>query len=214
MEAIVEGLSQPPLSVDLGDGSIDHCTNPKCQLFGRAQFTKGRTACRAEGCKTPFKSIPAESVPFTPSAQPVPTFDSLQIRSRPSNDRQALGRKFRQLREEAGISQTELAKRIDTARSYISKIELGKCVPNLETCPKLANGLGIKTETLIERTVGAMINPLSLSSLGPFLKEMILLYRGMNKKGQDFLRWAITPGKLPPPTIGQLEELLFSFFSR
>jgi transcriptional regulator with XRE-family HTH domain len=57
----------------------------------------------------------------------------------------------RQLREEKGWSQEELAERADLNRSYVGEIERGMVTPSLLTVGKLALGLQIKPSSLLAR---------------------------------------------------------------
>jgi len=60
-----------------------------------------------------------------------------------------LGMKVRLLRQERQISQTDLAKRINVTRSYLSKLERGKFNMRLDTMQEICRGLGIQPETLM-----------------------------------------------------------------
>jgi len=51
-----------------------------------------------------------------------------------------------QLRNEAGLSQEELAKKIGTTQSAIARMESGKVVPRLESLAKIASACGKKLE--------------------------------------------------------------------
>ncbi len=62
---------------------------------------------------------------------------------------QKLGKKVRQLREEAGISQEKLGELTGLDRTYISGIERGKRNPSLRNIDKLAKALGTKSGYLI-----------------------------------------------------------------
>ncbi len=53
-----------------------------------------------------------------------------------------LGERVRALREEAGLSQRELATRMGTTQSAIARLEAGGAEPTLPTLRRLAAGLG------------------------------------------------------------------------
>ena len=53
------------------------------------------------------------------------------------------------IREELDISQTELARRMGVAPSYICDIERGRRNPNLTTLAQLADALGVMPAALI-----------------------------------------------------------------
>jgi transcriptional regulator with XRE-family HTH domain len=58
---------------------------------------------------------------------------------------------LRQLREERGWSQEQLAEHADLNRSYLGEVERGCAVPSLLTVDKLAAALGISLSSLIAR---------------------------------------------------------------
>jgi transcriptional regulator with XRE-family HTH domain len=58
---------------------------------------------------------------------------------------------LRQLREERGWSQEQLAERADLNRSYLGEVERGRAVPSIITVSKLASALNIQMSTLIAR---------------------------------------------------------------
>ena len=49
-------------------------------------------------------------------------------------------------RKEAKVTQTELAKRIGSTKSYISRIENGIIVPSVATFYRIMNALGLRIE--------------------------------------------------------------------
>ncbi len=58
---------------------------------------------------------------------------------------------LRQLREERGWSQEQLAERADLNRSYLGEVERGHAVPSLITVNKLAGALEIRLSSFIAR---------------------------------------------------------------
>ncbi|MCE5267232.1 MAG: helix-turn-helix domain-containing protein [Planctomycetaceae bacterium] len=58
-------------------------------------------------------------------------------------------RNMRLLREELGISQSELARRIGRKPGYICDMERGRRAPNLATLALIAEGLGLNPSVLI-----------------------------------------------------------------
>lgn len=61
----------------------------------------------------------------------------------------SLGAKIRQIRRERGLSQSELAKRAEINRSYLSMVENGKSSPTIDVAERLAHGLGVSTGDLL-----------------------------------------------------------------
>lgn len=53
-----------------------------------------------------------------------------------------------QARKEAKVTQTELATRIHSTKSYISKIENGLLIPSVATFYKIINALGMRVEVV------------------------------------------------------------------
>ena len=66
-----------------------------------------------------------------------------------------IGPVVERLRSEAGLTQSELARRVGTTQAAISKIETGRTVPGLELLDRLATALG-RSITL---TLGAIDRP-------------------------------------------------------
>ncbi len=58
---------------------------------------------------------------------------------------------LRQLREERGLSQEQLAERADLNRSYLGEVERGRAVPSIVTVSKLAGALDIQLSSMIAR---------------------------------------------------------------
>ena len=59
-----------------------------------------------------------------------------------------VGQLVRALRTRKDLSQEALGRQIGMTRVHISRIELGKYLPNLKTCERLARGLGCDPEKL------------------------------------------------------------------
>lgn len=78
----------------------------------------------------------------------------------------AIGRRIQQSREQAGLTQEELAERIDRSTQFISTIERGLAGPSLETVIHLCEVLGTSTEWILRgRTPLSESNLLSVSIL-------------------------------------------------
>lgn len=65
-----------------------------------------------------------------------------------SNIVDAVGRRVRQLRMLAGMTQERLAERAEISVSFLSMIERGERSPHLETLEKLAFGLEVPVDAL------------------------------------------------------------------
>ncbi len=53
------------------------------------------------------------------------------------------------LRKQAGITQEELANKLNVSNQAVSKWEAGKCCPDIELLPKLASFFGISIDELL-----------------------------------------------------------------
>jgi transcriptional regulator with XRE-family HTH domain len=60
------------------------------------------------------------------------------------------GENLRRERVRAGISQAELGLRSDVHTTEVSRLERGLSVPRIDTLVKLATGLGVKPEVLLD----------------------------------------------------------------
>ncbi len=61
-----------------------------------------------------------------------------------------LGENLKKIRIMKGITQTEIAKKLDVNRSFVSNIENGKTNPTLSTITNLADVLGISVNELLK----------------------------------------------------------------
>lgn len=59
-----------------------------------------------------------------------------------------VGRRVRQLRTHANLTQEQLAERADISVSFLSMIERGERSPHLETLERLAAGLNVRIDEL------------------------------------------------------------------
>ena len=55
-----------------------------------------------------------------------------------------IGEEVRRLREERGISQSELARRMGTSQSVIARLELGGVEPRFDTLDRVCAALGVE----------------------------------------------------------------------
>lgn len=62
-------------------------------------------------------------------------------------------RNVRVLREDIGISQSELARRVERSPGYVCDIEHGRRRPNLTTVAVLAEALGVNPFLLLSRSL-------------------------------------------------------------
>lgn len=64
--------------------------------------------------------------------------------------RELLGARIKELRKACGLSQEHLAEQIDVDPKFISRIEVGKSGPSLETMENIARALNLEIKDLFE----------------------------------------------------------------
>jgi transcriptional regulator with XRE-family HTH domain len=57
----------------------------------------------------------------------------------------------KQLREELGVSQEQLAARAELNRTYVGEVERAKAMPSLATIEKIARAFGLPVSQLLSR---------------------------------------------------------------
>lgn len=67
-----------------------------------------------------------------------------------SNSSKKLGNNIRKIREEKGLMQVDLCKKLEVDRAYMSNIENGKKNPTLLTVEKIAKALNVPASELLE----------------------------------------------------------------
>jgi transcriptional regulator with XRE-family HTH domain len=73
-----------------------------------------------------------------------------QVKPR-SPDHAALGRAVEELRREAGLTQEELADRMNTESPTVGKLERGVANPTFDSLLRLARGLDVELSEVFER---------------------------------------------------------------
>jgi len=66
-------------------------------------------------------------------------------------DGERLGKRIRELRLEAGLTQAELARRTGIHRPNIARVEAGRHTPSLETIARLASAIGVPTTRVLHK---------------------------------------------------------------
>lgn len=61
-----------------------------------------------------------------------------------------IGDRLRVLRQAAGLTQEEVAERIEVDASFITKLEAGKRLPSVDTVVRLAGALGVPVARIME----------------------------------------------------------------
>ena len=71
----------------------------------------------------------------------------------------AVGLRVKALRQRRGLSQEELAERIDRSLNAISNIERGRTLPNFTTLERLSEVLGVPVREFFDHQPDASDNP-------------------------------------------------------
>ena len=74
-----------------------------------------------------------------------------RLLSEDDSERKVVGAKIRAIRESVGLSQMELARRSGMAQESLSRVETGRRDPRLGTLQRLARGMGLSLDQLLER---------------------------------------------------------------
>jgi len=69
---------------------------------------------------------------------------------RMKSEAQKLGDNLKKIRTKKSISQGDIARALNVARSFVSDIENGKRNPTLATITKLAKAIGVSTSELLK----------------------------------------------------------------
>jgi transcriptional regulator with XRE-family HTH domain len=79
------------------------------------------------------------------------------------------GVEVRRLREDAGLSRSELARAVGLDPSFLADIEAGRANPSLESCTRLSLGLGADLPLRLYPTTGATVRDRHQSSIAESL---------------------------------------------
>lgn len=101
---------------------------------------------------------------------------------------ESIGEAIRSARKKIGMTQDELADKLNTTKSAISKYELGKREPNLEILRRIAITLGVTVSDLVDSsywTTRSDSERKAAFSSDPFKEIMIGLMDKLNDNGQQ-----------------------------
>ncbi|HVP65542.1 MAG TPA: helix-turn-helix transcriptional regulator [candidate division Zixibacteria bacterium] len=148
---------------------VDEREVVRCDHCMLVQFRTNNNLCRR--CKTSLDDEP-EPAPLAP----------VQVISQPTHDhtRQIpVALAIRSLRVRAGLSQRQLALRMQVPRTYVSKIENEKACPTLSSLERLAEALHVRVADLLTtgRTLEDEIRELQNDE---FIAELIPYVRQLN----------------------------------
>ena len=100
-----------------------------------------------------------------------------------------IGQRLLALRVTKNLSQGDIEKRTGILRCYVSRVENGHTIPNLETLQRWANALEVEVYQFFLEGKG-MPKPLSMGEMKPLDKgerELLALYRQVNEADRKFM---------------------------
>lgn len=109
-----------------------------------------------------------------------------------------IGHKLRELRECRHLSQVDIAKKAGLLQCYVSRVERGRTIPNVETLEKFANVLGIPLYRLftdgesvrMPKLLSTNSEPARQTRRGKHFHDLHLFaraFRRMDRRGQILL---------------------------
>jgi len=141
----------------------------RCDDCHLVQFRTSNNICRK--CRTALDAVPEVAVLCAPVAL------TRAIATMPTNQL-PVAAAIRSLRMRAGLSQRQLAMRMNVPRTYVSKIENEKACPTLGSLERLAGALRVRIPDLLTmgRTTEDDIRELSqdefISELMPYMRKL------------------------------------------
>lgn len=99
----------------------------------------------------------------------------------------SLGEAIRLARLKSGMTQEELASRLNTTKSAISKYELGKREPNLAQLSKIANALSVTVSDLVDRDYWSTLSDTERKAAfaaNPYKELLNGFFDQLNEEGQ------------------------------
>jgi transcriptional regulator with XRE-family HTH domain len=147
----------------------------RCEYCNLVQFRTTNSQCRR--CRKPLEV-----------EEPEPQIPQLVVASEQSAADEGLqvARAVRDCRHERGLSQRQLAGRMQVPRTYISKIENGKAMPTLSSLARLAAALEIDICDLVrdarsrrcEETISVLGDPF-LAEIAPYIAQLDAFQRSV-----------------------------------
>jgi transcriptional regulator with XRE-family HTH domain len=145
----------------------------RCDHCSLVQFRTSDSHCRR--CRKPLEI--EEPEPQLLSLVPAPSHYPTHAPAPPSID---VAKAVRDLRHTRGLSQRELALRMNVPRTYISKIENGKAMPTLSSLERLAGALEANICELLHDARSRRQDAVAAAMADPFLAELLPYVARMN----------------------------------
>ena len=134
----------------------------RCDHCHLVQFRTNNNNCRK--CRTSLDNEP-EPVAVTPEV--IPTVDNNS-----SLPQIQIALAIRSLRHRSGLSQRQLAGRMQVPRTYVSKIENEKATPTLSSLARLARALEVTIPDLLRGDGRAREDEIASLAADPFVAEV------------------------------------------
>jgi len=142
----------------------------RCDKCTLVQFRTTNNLCRK--CRTSLD--PEEPEPVVVPAQPVVSVPPA------SHSQLQIAQSIRALRQRAGLSQRQLAMRMQVPRTYVSKIENEKATPTLSSMERLAKALEVTLPDLLNGGQPSREEQLRDINSDPFLAELLPVCEKLN----------------------------------
>ncbi|HYX52796.1 MAG TPA: helix-turn-helix transcriptional regulator [Candidatus Limnocylindrales bacterium] len=94
---------------------------------------------------------------------------------------------IRNLRQRSGLSQRQLALRMQVPRTYVSKIENEKAVPTLSSLQRLATALEVSVGDLLKGCSRTLDDEISSLMEDSFIAELVPLLNGLDQMQRSSL---------------------------
>jgi transcriptional regulator with XRE-family HTH domain len=166
---------------------------PACRLV---QFRTRNSLCRR--CHKPLDPPDPESMQPQPflMASAAASVDGL------SEAAKLLGARVRELRKESGMTQRDLARRMEVPRTYISKVERSKAIPTLASLDRIATALGVEVRHLVCDARSRRENEVIAIFRDEFLGEIACLADKLNALQRVLLLRAARDAAVDTETAG------------
>jgi transcriptional regulator with XRE-family HTH domain len=134
----------------------------RCDHCHLVQFRTNNNNCRK--CRASLDEEP-EPIAVAPEAQPI-------IQPDGSQPHLQVALAIRSLRHRSGLSQRQLAGRMQVPRTYVSKIENEKATPTLSSLARLAKALEVTIPDLLRGDGRAREDEIAVLAGDPFVAEV------------------------------------------
>jgi transcriptional regulator with XRE-family HTH domain len=143
----------------------------RCDRCTLVQFRTNNNLCRK--CRTSLD-------PEEPEIVIAPPQPAISVPSTSSHSQLKIALSIRTLRQRSGLSQRQLALRMQVPRTYVSKIENEKATPTLSSLERLAKALEVTLPDLLTGGQPSREEQLRDLTSDPFLAELLPFCERLN----------------------------------